>query len=38
VNGLPAMAGGQSGDVLKSWGIEAERADGFLKAGGVVQG
>lgn len=38
VNGVPAMAGGQSGDVLKSWGIEAGRADAFLKAGAVVQG
>ena len=37
VNGVPATPGGQSGDVLKSWGIDAERADGFLKAGAVVQ-
>ena len=34
VNGAPALAGKHSGDVLKSWGIEAERAAGFLKAGG----
>lgn len=37
VNGVPAIAGVQSADVLKSWGIEADRADGFLKAGAVVQ-
>ena len=38
VNGAPAMAGGQSADVLKSWGVESERANGFFKAGAVVQG
>ena len=32
------MPGKQSEDVLKGWGIEAERAAGFLKAGAVVQG
>ncbi|RYZ01606.1 MAG: CoA transferase [Alphaproteobacteria bacterium] len=37
VNGVPAIAGVQSADVLKSWGIEAGRAEGFLKAGAVVQ-
>ena len=38
INGTPAMPGKQSEDVLKGWGIEAERAAGFLKAGAVVQG
>jgi alpha-methylacyl-CoA racemase len=38
VNGAPALAGKQSDDVLKSWGVDAERAAGFLKSGGVVQG
>lgn len=38
INGAPAMPGKQSEDVLKGWGIEPERAAGFLKAGAVVQG
>lgn len=37
VNGAPAMAGKHSKGVLESWGIEAERAEGFLSAGAVVQ-
>ncbi len=37
INGLPALAGKQSEDVLTSWGIDAERAQGFLKGGAVVQ-
>lgn len=38
VNGAPALAGKQSEDVLKSWGISPEQAAGFLKTGAVVQG
>ena len=37
VNGAPAMAGKHSGDVLQSWGIDAERVKGFLAAGAVAQ-
>ncbi|MDP3495367.1 MAG: CaiB/BaiF CoA-transferase family protein [Hyphomonadaceae bacterium] len=37
VNGAPALAGQHSEDVLKSWGVAAERVEGFLKAGAVVQ-
>ena len=38
VNGAPVLAGQQSEAVLKAWGVAPERVDGFLKAGGVVQG
>lgn len=37
IRGAPAMPGQQSEDVLRAWGIEAERAAGFLKAAAVVQ-
>jgi alpha-methylacyl-CoA racemase len=37
VNGAPSIAGAHSVDVLKSWGIEAERASALLKSGAVVQ-
>ena len=37
VNGVPALAGKQSEDVLKSWGLGVEQAAGFLKSGAVVQ-
>lgn len=37
VNGAPAVAGKHSGHVLESWGIDPERAKGFLSAGAVVQ-
>lgn len=37
VGGAPALAGKQSEDVLKAWGIGVEQAAGFLKSGAVVQ-
>ena len=37
INGAPARPGDHSRDVLESWGIAAERAGDFLKAGAVVQ-
>ncbi len=37
IGGAPAMPGQQSQDVLRAWGIDAERAAGFLKAAAVVQ-
>ncbi len=37
VNGAPALAGKDSSQVLASWGIDAERAKGFLSAGAVTQ-
>lgn len=37
VNGVPALAGKQSEDVLKGWGIGVEQAAGFIKSGAVVQ-
>ncbi len=38
VNGVPAVAGRSSQDVLTSWAIAPERAADFLKSGAVVQG
>jgi alpha-methylacyl-CoA racemase len=37
VNGVPALAGKHSKDVLEGWGIEAERVAAFLSAGAVAQ-
>jgi len=37
VQGAPAVAGKNSGDVLQSWGVDAERVKGFLAAGAVAQ-
>ena len=37
VNGVPALAGKHSKDVLEGWGIEAERVAAFLSAGAVSQ-
>jgi alpha-methylacyl-CoA racemase len=35
INGPPAKAGQHSAEVLKDWGIDAEKAAGFLKSGAV---
>jgi len=35
INGPPAKAGEHSADVLKSWGVDAERTAAFLKSGAV---
>jgi alpha-methylacyl-CoA racemase len=37
VNGVPALAGKHSKDVLEGWGIEAERVAAFLSTGAVSQ-
>lgn len=37
VNGVPALAGRHSREVLEAWAVPADRVEGFLKAGAVVQ-
>ena len=37
VNGVPALAGKHSKQVLESWGIDPERAADFLSAGAIAQ-
>jgi alpha-methylacyl-CoA racemase len=38
INGVPALAGQHSSDVLKDWGVASERAANFVAGGVVVQG
>jgi alpha-methylacyl-CoA racemase len=37
VNGPPSMAGKDTVDVLKGWGVAPEQVEAFLKAGGALQ-
>jgi alpha-methylacyl-CoA racemase len=38
IGGVPAQAGKHSAEVMKAWGVSAERAASWLKSGAVVEG